>query len=106
MLMFQRQLHMIDPFPLNGGFRGDQPTNVKFDIDKLKGVTVGGGTEFEIAKNLHFKLEYRYTDLFCTRDFRFEGSNLSHTNWFFNLNRQSMLSLQTASRTTASAFMA
>lgn len=72
--------HMIDPFPLNGGFRGDQPTNVNFDIDKLTGVTVGGGTEFQISKNLHFKLEYRYTE------FEGEGSSHSDVRTVGNLN--------------------
>lgn len=66
---------MIDPFPRNNRFRGDQPTNVSFDIDTLTGVTVGGGTEFEIAENLHFKLEYRYTE--------FDGEGASYSNFTF-----------------------
>ena len=64
---------MIDPFPRNGRFRGDQPTNVNFDIDKLTGITIGGGTEFALANNLHFKLEYRHTE--------FDGEGASFSNF-------------------------
>lgn len=64
--------NMLDPFPLNNGFQGNQPTNVKFDIDKLSGLTLGAGTEFQIAKNVHFKLEYRFTE--------FDGEMAAYSN--------------------------
>ena len=52
---------MKDPFAGGLAFAGGQPTNARFKTD-ISGVTFGGGTEFQIAKNLHIKFEYRYTD--------------------------------------------
>ena len=60
-----------DPFARNIAFAGDQPTSASFKTE-LTGITYGGGTEFEIAKNLHLKLEYRYTD--------YDSESFSHSN--------------------------
>lgn len=50
-----------DPFPEALAFAGDQPTNASYKTE-ISGLTLGAGTEFAIARNVNFKIEYRYTD--------------------------------------------